>query len=116
MAIGAGFVAAQKYEAADIVDPRPAATGSILAVFEKFTHLGKVLPAMGYYPEQIAELERTIAGTEVDTVIIGTPIDLTRVVKIDKPMARVRYELKDMGDASLRTLVLGFLKEKKLAK
>jgi predicted GTPase len=116
MAIGAGFVAAQKYEAAEIVDPRPAATGSILAVFEKFTHLGKVLPAMGYYPEQIAELEKTIAGTDVDTVLIGTPIDLTRVVKVTKPMARVRYELKDMGDASLRTFVLEFLKEKKLSK
>jgi len=116
MAIGAGFVAAQKYEAADIVDPRPAATGSIQGVFEKFTHLGRVLPAMGYYPEQIAELERTIEGTAVDTVLIGTPIDLTRVVKINKPMARVRYELKDMGDNALRTFVLEFLKEKKLSK
>ncbi|PKN47466.1 MAG: GTPase [Deltaproteobacteria bacterium HGW-Deltaproteobacteria-17] len=116
MAIGAGFVAAQKYEAAEIVDPRPAATGSILGVFEKFTHLGAVLPAMGYYPEQIAELEKTIAGTDVDTVLIGTPIDLTRVVKVTKPMARVRYELKDMGDSSLRTFVLEFLKEKKLGK
>jgi len=116
MAIGAGFVAAQKYEAAEIVDPRPAATGSILGVFEKFTHLGPVLPAMGYYPEQIAELEKTIAGTDVDTVLIGTPIDLTRVVKVNKPMARVRYELKDMGDSSLRTYVLEFLKEKKLGK
>ncbi len=116
MAIGAGFVAAQKYEAGEIVDPRPAATGSIKGVFEKFTHLGRVLPAMGYYPEQIAELEKTIDGTAVDTVLIGTPIDLTRVVRIGKPMARVRYELKDMGDASLRTSVLAFLKEKKLAK
>ena len=116
MAIGAGFVAAQKYEAADIVDPRPAATGSIKGVFEKFTHLGRVLPAMGYYPEQIAELEKTIDGTSVDTVLIGTPIDLTRVVKITKPMARVRYELKDMGTNALRTFVLGFLKEKNLAK
>jgi len=116
MAIGAGFVAAQKYEAAEIVDPRPAATGSIKAVFEKFTHLGKVLPAMGYYPEQIAELEKTIDETQVDTVLSGTPMDLTRILKVKKPMARVRYELKDMGDSSLRTFVLEFLKEKKLGK
>ncbi len=109
MAIGAGFVAAQKYEAAEIVDPRPAASGSILGVFEKFSHLGKVLPAMGYYPEQIRELESTIAGCDVDTVLIGTPIDLTRVVKVNKPKTRVRYELKDMGETSLRPLILEFL-------
>ncbi len=116
MAIGAGFIAAQKYEVADIVDPRPFAAGSIRDVFAKYTQLGKVLPAMGYYPEQLRELEQTINASDAQCVLSGTPIDLTRIIKVNKPMARVRYELKDMGDTSLRTFVLEFLREKKLAK
>lgn len=116
MAIGAGFIAAQKYEAAGIVDPRPYAVGSIRDVFAKFTQLGHVLPAMGYYPEQLRELEETINASDAECVLSGTPIDLTRVIQVNKPMARVRYELKDMGETQLRTYVLSFLKEKNLIK
>ncbi|MGM0597242.1 MAG: cyclic 2,3-diphosphoglycerate synthase [Myxococcota bacterium] len=114
MAIGAGFVAAQKYEAGEIVDPRPYVSGSLKSVFEKFGQLGKVLPAMGYYDEQIKELESAISKAPVDIILVGTPIDLSRVVKFDKPAIRVTYKLEDMGDSSLSDNIMAFLKEHKL--
>ncbi len=108
MDIGAGWVAAQKYGAAEIIDPRPYAVGSIKETFEKFDHLSEVLPAMGYGDEQVKELEQTINAAEADVVVIGTPIDLTRVVKINKPSVRVRYELQEIGKPTLDDVLRDF--------
>ena len=105
MAYGAGWVAARRFGAAEIVDPRPYAVGSIKATYEKYPTTGDVLPAMGYGDEQIHELEQTIKNADVDLVIVGTPIDLTRVLKIDKPFQRVRYELQEIGQPTLKDLL-----------
>ncbi len=108
MDIGAGWVAAQKYGAAEIIDPRPYAVGSIKETFEKFDHLSEILPAMGYGDEQVKELEKTINDAEADVVVIGTPIDLTRVVKINKPIVRVQYELQEIGKPTLDDVLRDF--------
>ena len=108
MAYGAGWVAARRFGAAEIVDPRPFAVGTILATYQKYPTTGDVLPAMGYGDAQIKELEQTINNAEVDLVIIGTPIDLSRLMKINKPTQRVRYELQIIGQPTLEDL----LKEK----
>jgi predicted GTPase len=109
MAFGAGKVAAEKYEAAEIVDPRPFAVGSLKDVFLKFGHIGKVLPAMGYYPEQIKELEETINNARCDSVVVATPIDLPRIMKIDKPFTLVSYNLVDMNRPFLRDKIAEFI-------
>ena len=108
MAYGAGWVAARRFGAAEIVDPRPFAVGTILETYQKYPSTGDVLPAMGYGDAQIRELEKTINNAEVDLVIIGTPIDLTGLMKINKPSQRVRYELQVIGQPTLEDL----LKEK----
>jgi predicted GTPase len=108
MAYGAGWVAARRFGAAEIVDPRPFAVGTILETYQKYPSTGDVLPAMGYGDAQIRELEKTINNAEVDLVIIGTPIDLTGLMKINKPTQRVRYELQVIGQPTLEDL----LKEK----
>jgi predicted GTPase len=108
MAYGAGWVAARRFGAAEIVDPRPYAVGSIKATYEKFSTTGAVLPAMGYGDEQIHELEETIHNAEVDLVIVATPIDLGRILDIGKPSQRVRYELEEIGQPTLEEV----LKEK----
>ncbi|MHA2314800.1 MAG: cyclic 2,3-diphosphoglycerate synthase [Candidatus Hermodarchaeia archaeon] len=108
MDIGAGWVAARKYGASEIIDPRPYAVGSIRDTFEKFDHLSEILPAMGYGDEQIKELEKTINAAEADVVVIGTPIDLTRVVKINKPTVRVRYDLQEIGKPTLDDVLRDF--------
>ena len=108
MAYGAGWVAARRFGAAEIVDPRPFAVGTILETYKKYPSTGDVLPAMGYGDAQIRELEKTINNAEVDLVIIGTPIDLTGLMKINKPTQRVRYELQVIGQPTLEDL----LKEK----
>jgi len=108
MAYGAGWVAARRFGAAEIIDPRPYAVGSIKATYAKYPTTGNVLPAMGYGEKQMKELEKTIKHADVDLVLIGTPIDLTRVIKIDKPSQRVRYELQEIGQPTLEDL----LKEK----
>jgi predicted GTPase len=95
MRYGAGLVAALKLQAAEVVDPRPYARGSIKGVFEKYTHLTQVLPAMGYGDRQIAELSETIAAVPCDVVLIATPIDLGHLLTIDKPAVRVTYELEE---------------------
>jgi predicted GTPase len=105
MNIGAGFVAAQRGGAAEIVDPRPFAAGSIAAAYTKFPQLGQVVPALGYYGEQLAELEQTINSVECDTVVIGTPIDLRRVIEIKRPATRVRYDLAEHDPAALHDAV-----------
>jgi predicted GTPase len=103
MAYGAGHVAAREYGATAIIDPRPFAVGSIKATFEKYTHIREVLPAMGYGGVQMSELEATINAADCDLVLIGTPIDLGRLVNINKPSMRVRYELGESATAQLRT-------------
>jgi predicted GTPase len=105
MAYGAGWVAARRFGAAEIVDPRPFAVGSIIDTYKKYPTTGDVLPAMGYGEKQMKELEQTIANSDVDLVVVGTPIDLTRVVKIDKPYQRVRYELQEIGQPTLTDLL-----------
>ncbi len=101
MAYGAGVVAAQRFGAAEIVDPRPWAVGSIAETYAKYPTTGAVLPAMGYSETQRAELAETINKAEVDAVIAATPIDLTRVITVNHPMQRVRYELQPIGSPSL---------------
>jgi predicted GTPase len=105
MRIGAGTVAAQKFGAAEIIDPRPYATGEIKKTFQTYPKIGTLLPAMGYSDQQIRDLEATINKVPCDVVIIGTPIDLKRIVKIKKPALRVTYELEEIGEPSLRTIL-----------
>ena len=107
MAYGAGWVAAKRFGAAEIVDPRPYAVGSIRETYAKYPTTGAVLPAMGYGEKQIRELEETINRADADLVIIGTPIDLRRVLKINKPSDRVRYELQIIGTPTLEDLLKG---------
>jgi predicted GTPase len=105
MAYGAGFVAAQRYGAGEIVDPRPYAVDSIRATYEKYPDTGTILPAMGYGEEMMNDLEETINKADVDLVISGTPIDLTRIIKINKPIQRVRYELQEIGEPTLTSIL-----------
>ncbi|HNX46116.1 MAG: cyclic 2,3-diphosphoglycerate synthase [Anaerolineaceae bacterium] len=101
MKIGAGWVAARRFGAAEIVDPRPFAVGTIADTYKKYPNTGTILPAMGYGEQQVRDLEKTIEDAPVDMVVIGTPIDLTRVMKINKPSQRVRYELEEIGQPTL---------------
>ena len=106
MAYGAGYVAARRFGAAEIVDPRPFAVKSIAATYAKYPKTGPILPAMGYGEKQTKELEETINKSDVDLVIVGTPIDLTRVIKINKPSQRVRYELQEIGQPTLQEILM----------
>ncbi len=108
MSFGAGTMAAERM-GARLVDPYPFAVGSIRETFDKFEHLGPVLPAMGYGEEQIKELEETIHAVECDAVVVGTPIDLTRIIKIKKPAYRVKYELQEIGKPTLEDVLKKFL-------
>ena len=105
MAYGAGWMAARRYGAKEIIDPRPYAVGSIKATYAKYPTTGNVLPAMGYGDVQISELEETIRKTPAELVLIGTPIDLSRVLKIDKPYQRIRYELQEIGQPTLTEIL-----------
>ncbi len=105
MAYGAAWVAARRFGAAEIVDPRPYAVGSIAEAYRKYPTTGDVLPAMGYGEAQIRELEQTIRNAPVDLVLIGTPIDLRRVLTLDKPAQRVRYELQEIGQPTLADIL-----------
>jgi len=108
MKYGAGTVAAQKLGAAEIVDPRPFTVKSITATYEKYPNIGILLPAMGYGDDQMKDLETTINNVDCDSVVIGTPIDLGRILKINKPSTRVTYELQEIGANTLESV----LKEK----
>jgi len=108
MTYGAGYVAAKKYGASAIIDPRPYAAGSIKDTYAKYTHLSSILPAMGYGEQQIRELEETINRAECDAVVVGTPIDLRRIVKIDKPSVRVKYRLQEIGTPTLEDVLQKF--------
>lgn len=109
MTYGAGIVAAEKYQALKIVDPRPFAVGSIKETFKKYSHLDKVLPAMGYGESQIAELTQTIDKTECDLVISATPIDLGRLIRTNKKMLHVTYNLEEMGSPDLPEVLKDYL-------
>ncbi len=113
MPFGAGYVAARK-AGAIIVDPRPFAVGSIKETFEKYMHLEDVLPAMGYGETQVKELEQTINKSDVDAIVIGTPIDLGKLIKINKPNTRVRYDLQEIGRPNLEDILSEFVKKHKL--
>jgi len=102
---GAGLMAAEDNSAKEIVDPREKVGGSLLETFNRYPHLKKVLPAMGYGMEQIRELEKTINSIECDVVVSGTPIDLNRVLKVNKPIIRVKYELKEIGHPNLEDVL-----------
>jgi predicted GTPase len=108
MRYGAGTVAAEKLGASEIVDPRPFTVKSITETYEKYPNIGILLPAMGYGEQQMKDLEETINRTDCDSVVIGTPIDLGRILNINKPSTRVKYELQEIGDVTLETI----LKEK----
>lgn len=105
MAYGAGWVAARRFGAAQIVDPRPFAVGAIKATYQKFPNTGPILPAMGYGDDMVHDLEKTINSSGVDLVISATPIDLTRIIKVNKPLQRVRYELQEIGQPTLMDLL-----------
>jgi len=107
---GAGIVAAEQL-GCEIIDPRPYAVGTIKETYKEFPNLGKVLPAMGYSDEQMKELEDTINNAEVDAVLVGTPFDLARLLKINKPSTRVRYEIDEIGKPDLKEIVEKFVKK-----
>jgi len=111
MPYGAGVVAAGQYHAAKLVDPRPYAVGSIKKTFEKFPHLGQVLPAMGYSETQRLELQETIRRVPCDLVLIATPIDLARTIELDKPAMRVRYEIEEVRKPAIRQLIEHFTQQ-----
>ena len=108
MRYGAGIVAAERLGAADIIDPRPYATGTIAAVFDQYPGIGKLLPAMGYGKEQLADLEETLARIPCDSVVVATPIDLGRVISIGRPAARITYELSIRGKPDLSDVLGSF--------
>ena len=108
MKYGAGVLAAIRHGAAEIVDPRPYTVGTLAATFEKYPGIGTLLPAMGYGEQQVKDLEATIARTPCDVVLVATPIDLRRVVRIDKPALRVGYELQEIGKPDLADVLARF--------
>ena len=114
MTIGAGIVAAQKFGATELVDPRPFLVGKLAETFETYPEIGELLPAMGYSPEQLKDLETTINNSDCDSVIIGTPIDLNRIIDIKKPNTRVYYDLQEIGQPDLTGVLTDFVKKHKL--
>ena len=114
MTIGAGVVAAQKFGAAELVDPRPYTVGRLSETFEIYPDIGTVLPAMGYGEQQLKDMETTINNTECDAVVIGTPIDLNRIIKIKKPNTRVYYNLQEIGRPDLTMVLDDFVKKHNL--
>ncbi|MCP4305135.1 MAG: GTPase [bacterium] len=115
MKIGAGVVAAKKYGASEFVDPRPYLVGKLQETFDIYPEIGTILPAMGYGEEQLHDLETTINATDCDAVVIGTPIDLGRIVKIDKPHTRVFYDLQEIGEPTLDAVLGEFVTTQDLA-
>ncbi|NCB83007.1 MAG: GTPase [Bacteroidia bacterium] len=116
MKLGAGTVAARKYGAKEMVDPRPFVVGKLAETFETYPNIGLLLPAMGYGEQQIADLEKTINNTDCDTVVIATPIDLQRIVKINKPSTKVDYDLEEIGRPKLSDVLGDFVKKHNLVK
>ena len=114
MKIGAAVVAAQKFGAAGFVDPRPYTVGKLTDTFEAYPEIGVLLPAMGYGEQQLQDLEATINRAECDSVVIGTPIDLGRIIKINKPFTRVFYNLQEIGRPNLEGVLNDFVQKHKL--
>ncbi len=108
MGFGAATVVAKELGAKELVDPRPYAVGSIKAAYQKYNHLANVLPALGYYPEQLKDLEETLKKVPADLVLVGSPIDIRRVIKMDRPSQRVRYYLEEMGKPNLEEALVKF--------
>ncbi|MBN2893962.1 MAG: hypothetical protein JXL97_18985 [Bacteroidales bacterium] len=109
MKIGAGTVAAKKFGAAELVDPRPFVVGKLAETFKIYPNIGTLLPAMGYGDQQVADLEKSINNTDCDSVVIGTPIDLNRIIKINKPNTRVYYDLQEIGEPNLTQVIDEFV-------
>jgi len=116
MKIGAGVVAALKFGAAELVDPRPYTVGKLSETFRIYPNIGTLLPAMGYGDEQVRDLEKTIENTPCDSVVIATPIDLSRIVKINKPTVKVGYDLQEIGTPNLTGILDEFVKKHNLVK
>jgi len=116
MKIGAGTIAARKFGASEEVEVRPFLVGKLKETFEIYPNIGRILPAMGYGAQQLKDLEATINGTDCDSVIIGTPIDLNRIIKIKKPNTRVYYDLAEIGKPDLTGVLGDFVKKHKLKK
>jgi predicted GTPase len=114
MKIGAGVVAARKFGAAELVDPRPYTVGKLSETFEIYPNIGTLLPAMGYGDDQLKDLETTINNTDCDSVVIGTPIDLSRIINIKKPSTRVFYDLQEIGHPNMEEILDKFIAEHKL--
>lgn len=114
MKMGAGIVAARKFGASELIDPRPYAVGRLKDTFSIYPGIGTLLPAMGYGDQQLHDLERTINNTKCDSVIIATPIDLNRIIKIKKPNTRVYYDLQEIGDPNLSQVLDDFIKKHRL--
>ena len=113
MKYGAGWVAARRFGASEIVDPKPYAVGTLAETFRKYPNTGPILPAMGYSDQQVMDLQETINRTPADVVLIATPIDLRRLVHIEKPALRVRYELQEIGEPTLRQVLGEFMAKHK---
>jgi predicted GTPase len=113
MKIGAGTVAAMKFGASELVDPRNYAVGKLAETFRIYPNIGTLLPAMGYGEEQVSDLEKTIELTPCDTVVIATPIDLNRLVKINKPTVQVGYDLQEIGKPDLNDVLDEFIRKTK---
>ena len=109
MKLGAGTVAARKFGASEIIDPRPFTVGKLSETFEIYPSIGKLLPAMGYSEQQLKDLEETINNTDCDSVIIGTPMDLNRIINITKPNTRVHYDLQEIGSPNLKEMLADFV-------
>ena len=114
MKLGAGTVAAHKFGAKELVDPRPFTVGKLSETFHLYPNIGTLLPAMGYSDQQLKDMETTINQTECDAVVIGTPIDLNRVIKINKPNTRVYYDLQEIGEPDLEGVLNEFVKKLQL--
>jgi len=114
MKLGAGTVAAMKFGAAELIDPRPFTVGKLSETFQIYPNIGTLLPAMGYSDQQLKDLETTINNTECDAVVIGTPIDLNRLIKIEKPNTRVYYDLQEIGFPNLEEIVGDFVIKRNL--
>jgi len=114
MKIGAGTVAAMKYGAKELVDPRPFTVGKLSETFKIYPNIGELLPAMGYSDQQLKDLETTINSTDCESVVIGTPIDLQRIVKINKPATRVYYDLQEIGQPDFVGIIDDFIKKNNL--
>ena len=111
MSFGAGVLTARQWGACELVDPRPWAVGSIRQTFADYPHIGPLLPAMGYGPQQMRDLEETIRRVACDTVLVATPVDLRRLLRIARPTCRATYDLEERGGPTLRDVLREFLEK-----